>query len=232
MTRFPLLLAVLLSVPSAAHAQLTPPMPPADSPARHMVEGLRLPAPQTVPPGKLVRVTAECDGDVAFAVLSPAGSEPEYEIDGPGKRVLLVSPAAGQTLTILAVGQVDGKLTRFARTFVQSSGQPSPRPPPEPEPGPKPQPVAAAKFVTVLIDYSAGPAPPAYVSGASLRQQLQARGVSLTVLSATAEEVRRRRLDLAAKPAGDCRPSCSRTRRAGYWRPCGCRRMRRGSWRC
>ena len=193
--RTTLILAALLSLSPAVHAQPTVEPPPETASA------LTLSPDQKVKPGQLVRVTAESKGAVVFAVV-PIGGEPlDYEADG--KRVIFAAPPAGQTVLVLAVAVVDAKVTPFARCTVVSIGE-LPRPPPQPDPGPGPQPApaTAAKFVSVLIDYNAGPAPPAYVSGAGLRQALQQRGVSLTVLSATAEEVRRRRLDLAAKPAG------------------------------
>jgi hypothetical protein len=183
---------------------------PAAPPQQNVVEGLKLSPNVTVPPGKLVRVTATCDGPVSFLILPSADFAVEAEEEPEQKRVLVVAPEDSQAVLVIAVGFVEGKPTPFARSYILSAkagpgGEDDPgkkpRPPPKPDPV-KPLPVGKL-HVTLVLDY-ATLAPPAatLANSPSLHKSLADAGHALHVLAATAPEVAARRLDRFVKEAG------------------------------
>ena len=154
------MLAVLVAL-----VLLQPPDPPPSSPPAPIV---KLPADLAVPPGKMLRLSADTTGRlVAWAVV---GDDAELVAFADGKQAVFVAAAPGK-FTVLAwsaSGDVPGPAARCAVTV----GGPAPAPAPPTPPAPTPAP----------------PAPPAPQS--QLARELQA----LVVADATADRAAVRRL--------------------------------------
>jgi len=83
------------------------------------VDGLELPANMEVSPKEgFVIVQAVCKGSVKWLVISE--NEEKYVINSSNNSVIVAVPQTG-TITIMAIGLVDNKMTDFAKTTVRSS---------------------------------------------------------------------------------------------------------------
>lgn len=102
--------------------------------SRHEVDGLKLPAPQEVPiDEQFITLNADCTGTVKWLILT-TDTKIKYKIDSARPNEIQVGiPPRKTTITVFAVGIINGKLTDFARTEVTVKG---------PEPGPTPTPIA------------------------------------------------------------------------------------------
>lgn len=151
------------------------------------VPGLKLPTPQTVNYDEgFVTLTAECKTSVQWLVLS-TNKKLKFKVNPatPNDIDIAIAPYSG-LITIFAVGQVDGKLTPFARTDITVDGPPEPGPPEPPGPIP-PTPAPNVKLplhLSIIEDPSARtPAIGAIITSEALRTQLKNKQVTARVYS-------------------------------------------------
>jgi len=143
---------------AAVTAQEAAPSPPAGVAASAaQVDGLELPADQTVNFDEgFVNIQAKCKGEVKWLVIS--GTKVKF-VPVPASNSIIISiPPQGGVVTVFAVGLVDGKITEFARTNITVQNGPpgpGPGPAPGPGPGPTPGPVAGPLHFTFLVDLNA-----------------------------------------------------------------------------
>ena len=111
--------------------------------AANKVDGFALPVDQTVSPEEgFVIIKAECNGPIRWIVL--AGVKVKY-LEIPGGSIAVAVPSKAETISIFAVGLVNGKLTDYAQTnIIVQSNNPSPV-----------TPGAAPYHITMVVDMSA-----------------------------------------------------------------------------
>lgn len=148
---------VLISFVATTYGQPPAPVPPTQEAllSASKVEGLELPASQTVNFDEgFVNLQAKCKGEVRWLVV--AGSKVKYIVIPQTNSIIISIPPQQATITVFAVGLVDGKLTEFASTnIIVSQGpapNPPPNPPPNPNPGPNPPPITGSLHITFFVD--------------------------------------------------------------------------------
>jgi hypothetical protein len=198
----------LLSLPMLLLAVAT--VAGAAEPTPWIVPGLELPAPQkTKDPGYL-KVKVRCTGTIAWDVEAQFDSDKAvFQWEPLDEKTILVSiPAASGVIRVTAIAVVDGKLTGYAKTLIETEGPASatvtqppalPTPPGPPPPGPGGS-VGAAYFI---LDVDRGdPGTAALVTGSPLRDGLRALGVKPWVFSASGKAIDARGLRQALTTAG------------------------------
>jgi hypothetical protein len=190
-------------------------LPPPEKDAANAVEGLSLPADQSVKPDEGF-LTIAATGDVKsvrWLVVCPERVKfLEVEKD---HSVVISVPAVPTAVQVFAVGLTkDGALTPFARTTITVEGarpppkpgpdpSPTPTPTPAPTPNPMPAPVAGRLHFTFVYDRAAmTPALAALLNGAALRKELADAGAPARFLGADDPEIARRRLGPWVAKAG------------------------------
>jgi hypothetical protein len=136
-----------------------------------VVEGLQLPADQKVNWDEgFITIQAQCKGEVKWLPISEAKIK---FIALPGNSIIVSVPPQGGTVTLFAVGVIDGKATEFARTNIVVNA-PGPQPGPSPQPQPQP---TNAYHVTFLTDLNkATPQVAAVLNSPTLAQSIRAKG--------------------------------------------------------
>jgi len=182
----------------------TPSPPTAPSPAGlaaspNKVEGLELPADQTVGFDEgFVNVTAKTKGDVRWLVIS--GVKVKYVTVDSTKSVIISVPPQGGVVTVFAIANIDGKMTDFARMNITvSGGGPGPGPGPGPvDPAPK-----GAMHVTFLIDMNnSTPQLAALMNSKGLRDGITGKGNFFRLYDLKNPVVAQRKLDGVAQRVG------------------------------
>ena len=109
--------------------------------------GLELPADQVVGNDEgFINIKAKCTGSVRWLVICQI--KVKYITNDADNSIIISIPPQGGTISIFAIGLVDGKQTEFVRTNIQIGAAPGPNP----NPGPQPGNVAAPLHVTFLVD--------------------------------------------------------------------------------
>jgi hypothetical protein len=113
------------------------------------VDGLELPNDLAVNYDEgFVTIEAKCKGSVKWLVLS--GVKIKYFTLPTSNTIIVSIPPQSALVTIFAVGQVDNKLTDFAKMTITVNGPTGPTP--GPGPGPNPTPISGPKHVTFVVD--------------------------------------------------------------------------------
>ena len=183
----------LLAAGTIAFGQEPPALPVA---AVNKVEGLELPADQSVAPDEgFISITAKCKGTVKWLVVSNVKVK-FVTNDATNSIIVSVPTTPGTVVNVFAVGLVDGKQTEFVRTSVQVNGQPLPPPNPNPNPNPNPQPVVGKFHLTFVLDMNnATPELAALLNSASLRKSVADKGGFLRIYDKTNPTVATKKLD-------------------------------------
>lgn len=195
MTRMSVILGLLLFCAVGVYGDDTKPsgQPSVTADKRHEVPGLKLPAPQQVNHDEsFITITAECEGEVQWLVLS-SSEKIKYKIaKGQTTDIDVGIPPNECIITLFAVGLVDGKMTPFARTDIVVKGPA----PPNPEPPAPPGNLKLPLHVTVIEDpLKRTPAIRSVVESLQLRQQLQQRNALMRVYAHNDPKVAEKKLD-------------------------------------
>lgn len=153
----------------------------------NVVVGLELPSDLAVNYDEgFVNVQAKCKGEVKWLVV--AGTKVKYVTVPQTNSIIISVPPQGGTISVFAVGLVDGKLTDFARTNINISDGKAPTP------APSVSPIQA--HVTFLIDMN-NPTPELakLLNAQSLRNGLNQRGHWFRMYDIKSPIVTERKLD-------------------------------------
>jgi hypothetical protein len=115
--------------------------------ASNKVDGLELPADQTVKNDEgFITLQATCTGEVKWLVISAV--KIKY-FSMPQNSIVVSIPPQGGLITVFAVALVNGKLTEFTKTNITITG-------PNPTPGPSPGPIVGGPYhVSMIVDLTA-----------------------------------------------------------------------------
>lgn len=175
------LLACSLSLPLASQPPAAAPqVPPGKA---HVVDGLKLPAPQTVPFDEgYINLSADTKGTVKWLVLSTS-TKLKFRVSPTSPNEITVAvPPYETSMVIFAIAQVDGKMTDFARTEVNVTG--GTKPPDNP-----PANVKLPLHLSIVEDPGARtPAIRAIIDDPALRDRLKSKQILFRAF-ATADKV-------------------------------------------
>lgn len=191
-------------VVASASCQDKPP-----SAAPNEVVGLKLPAAQTVNFDEgFVSLTADCKGQVKWLVLSTS-VKVKFKVNPSTPNDIDVAvPPYESSITVFAVGVVDGKLTDYARTDITVKGSPGPGPnptpiPPGPTPPPIPPDIKAPFHLSIIEDPTKRTdAIRNVVDSTDLRTQLTAKQVTIRVYTPTSPDVKEKKFDVVLQKYG------------------------------
>lgn len=163
--------------------------PKASSP--NEVAGLKLPADQEVDyDAQFITVQAECKGTVKWLVLSTE-DKVKYKVGSNTTEIDIGIPPHEGSISVFAIGVVDGKATDFARMEIIIKGPA----PPDPKPDPKPTPTPVSKVVlplhlSIVEDANKRtPAIRAIIEDPAFRAALKAKQVNFWLYTPTSKEV-------------------------------------------
>lgn len=173
------------------------------------VDGLKLPTSQQVKFDEgFITVSAECKGTVQWLVLS-TNAKVKYKINpATPNDIDLAIPPYDSIITLFAVGLVDGKLTKFARTDITVKGpeppDPGPTPPPQPPPPPpRPPEVIKPLHLTIIEDPIARtPNITSIITSPELANRMKAKGVIYRVYGKNDPVVKNKGFDRAIAEFG------------------------------
>lgn len=198
-------LLLVIGMTSMGYAQESKVLPKtADLSAPSKVDGLELPADQTVSFDEgFINLTAKCSGQVKWLVVSVV--KVKYQTIPQNNSIIISVPPGGGLITVFAIGVVDGKMTEFARTNINVATPVNggPDPIPNPKTGVIAPPVEGPLHVTFLIDMNnPTPALTQLLNSQSLRTAVQAKGF-FRIYDIKAPVVAEKKLDaLVAKVGG------------------------------
>lgn len=110
--------------------------------------GIELPTDQTVNFDEgFISIPAICKGQVKWLVVSSI--KVKYISNDNNNSIIISIPPQQATISVFAVGLVDGKITEFVRTNITVNGQPLPQPDPV---KPVPAPGKGPYHMTLIID--------------------------------------------------------------------------------
>ena len=203
------LLAALLGLGLCASPALSqtpvPPQPPVPAADGTAVVGLELPPDQNVAFDEgFVTVQAKCKGEVKWLVIST--NKVKYVTVAQTNSIIISVPPQGGVINVFAVGNVDGKMTEFARTNINIGNAPGPNPgpvnPPNPNPNP-PAPVVTKLHLTFLVDMNnTTPEMAKLLNSESLRKGINQKGHWFRLYDIKSDIVAQKKLDGVVQRVG------------------------------
>lgn len=157
------------------------------------VDGLELPGDQTVNFDEgFINLQAKCKGEVKWLVIS--AYKIKYVTVPNSNSIIISVPTQGGTVSVFAVGLVDGKLTDFARTNINVSNT---------NPAPQPGPVTGPIHVTFLVDLNTTtPELAQILNSQTLRTAITTKGNFLRVYDINSPIIVQKKLDQIVKSVG------------------------------
>lgn len=194
----------ILMAPTTILAQAPSPNPnPNETSAElpNKVSGLELPADQTINYDEgFVNIQAQCKGEVKWLVVS---SLKVKFVQVPNNALIISVPPQSTTITIFAVGLVDGKQTEFARTNIQVGGAPNPMGANPNISGTNPGVKAGPFHVTFVVDMNqATPEIAQMLNSPTLRQGITAKGNFFRIYDIKSPIIKQKKIDLAIANLG------------------------------
>jgi hypothetical protein len=191
-----LLLIFAMFIPASAQESVSKAKaPPGIEASASKVEGLELPPDQNVNSDEgFVNIQAKCKGEVKWLVVS--ATKVKY-VTLPQNTIIVSIPAqSGVTITVFAVGAVEGKLTDFARTIITVAGANPVPPVPNP-------PIGGPLHITFLVDLNnVTPDLANILNSQTLRQAITTKGNFFRLYDIKSPVVTQKKLDGIVQKVG------------------------------
>jgi hypothetical protein len=191
---------VLSQEPSKAKTPSASATPQAVEASANKVTGLELPIDQTVSFDEgFVPILAQCKGEVKWLVVSQV--KVKY-ITMPGNSIIISVPPQGGTISVFAVGIVDGKFTEFAKTNITVTPGAIAQNPPGPNP-PGPVQGAGPLHITFIVDLNnTTPEMASVLNSQAIQQAVRNKGNYLRLYDMRSPVVAQKKLDQVVQKVG------------------------------